>query len=159
MASDNHARPQTVNENNLLLPAPDNVELCTHRTELPWKVQVGSKWCGPLAPWWRLLEVGSSVVSPVISTWPTDIVVNTLVFIAKETLIMSLWQIRTPPLVPDIVMQSQISGQRVWNRQLRYAPEQAEVLTQERNMACILPRRADLPLWVPLKYLYYSVSL
>ena len=62
----------------------------------------------------RLLEVGGSVVLLAIDTWPTDLVVNTLVFIAKGTLIMSLWQIRAPLLLPDIVMQLQISGQRMW---------------------------------------------
>lgn len=29
-------------------------------------------------------------------------------------------------------------------------------LTKDKNMACILPRKADLPLLVPLKHLYYS---
>ena len=61
----------------------------------------------------RLLEVGGSVLPPVIGSWPMDIVVNTPVFIAKGTVIMPLWQIRTPSLVPDIVMQSQVSGQSV----------------------------------------------
>ena len=119
-------------------------------------MQVGLKWCGLLSPWGRLLEVGGLVVPLVIGTWPTDIVVNTLVFIAKGTLITFLWQIRTPPLVPDIVMQLQISGQRVWYRQPGHAPVQAEVLTQDGNMACILPWRADFPLLVPMKHLSYS---
>ena len=85
-----------------------------------------------------------------------DTVVNTPIFIAKGTPIMSLWQIRTPPLVPDIVTQPQIFGQKVWHRWLGHAPVQTEVLTQDRNMACVLPWRADLPLLVPLKHLYYS---
>ena len=148
----NQVRPHTGNENNLLLPAPENLEPDTYRVKWPWKVQVEPKWCGLLALWGRLLEVGGSVVPPVIGTWPTDLVVNTLVFIAKGTLIMSLWQIRAPPLLPDIVMQPQISGQRVWYRWLGHAPLKAEVLTQDRNTACILPWRADLPL---LKHLYY----
>ena len=109
----NQVRPQIGNENNLLLPAPENLDPSTHRIKWPWKVQVGPKWCGLLAPWGRLLEVEGSVVPPVIGTWPTDIVVNTPIFIAKGTLIMSLWQIRTPPLAPDIVMQLQTSGQKV----------------------------------------------
>lgn len=95
------------------------------------------------------------VVPSVIGTWPTDIVVNTLVFTAKGTLIMSLGQIRTSPLVPDIAMQLQISGQKLWYRQPGHAPVQAEVLTQDMNIACILPWRADLPLLVSLKHLYY----
>ena len=60
------------------------------------------------------MEVGGSVAPPVIGTWLADIVINTPVFITKGTPIMSLWQIRTPPLVPDIVMQPQTSGQKVW---------------------------------------------
>ena len=154
--TDNWVRPQVGNENNLLLPAPENLEPGTHRIKWPWKVQVGPKWCGLLAPWGRLLEVGGSVAPPVIGTWPTDIMVNTPVFITKGTPIESLWQIRTPPLVPDIVMQPQTSGQKVWYRRPGHAPVQAEVLTQDKNVACILPWRADLPLLVPLKHLYYS---
>ena len=143
MRTNSQVRPQTGNENNLLLPAPENLEPAMHRTEWPWKVQVGPKWCGLLAPWGRLLEVGGSVVPPVIGTWPADIVVNTPVFSAKGTFIMSLWQIRTAPLVPDIVMQPQILGQRLWYRWLGHAPVQAEVLTQDRNTACILLWRMD----------------
>ena len=56
--TDNWVRPQVGNENNLLLPAPENLEPGTHRIKWPWKVQVGPKWCGLLAPWGRLLEVG-----------------------------------------------------------------------------------------------------
>ena len=93
---DNWLRPQIGNKNNLLLPALENLEPGTPKTDWPWKVQVGPKWCGLLAPWGRLLEVGGSVVPLVIGTWPADIVVNTPVFITKGTLIMSLWQIRTP---------------------------------------------------------------
>ena len=100
----NQVRPQTGNENTLRLPAPENLQLGAYKIEWPWKVQVGLKWCGLLAPWGRLLEVGGLVVPLVIGTWPTDIVVNILIFIAKGTPIMSLWQIRTPPLVPDVVM-------------------------------------------------------
>ena len=129
----------------------------THRIRWPWKVQVGPKWCGLLAPWGRLLEVGGSVASLVIGTWLMDIVVNTPVFITKGTPIMSLWQIRTPPLVPDIVMQPQTSGQKVWYKQPGHAPVQSEVLTQYTNTACILPWRADLLLLVPLKHRYYSL--
>ena len=69
---------------------------------------------------------------------------------------MSLGQIRTPPLVPDIVVQLQISDQKVWYRCPGHTLVQAKVLTQDRNMACVLPWRADLPLLVPLKHLYYS---
>lgn len=77
---------------------------------------IGPKWYGLLAPWGTLLETGGSVVPPVIGIWPTDIMVNTLVFIAEGTLIMSLWQIRTSPLVPGIVMQPRTLDQRVWCR-------------------------------------------
>lgn len=113
--TDSQVKPQISNENNLLLPAPENLDPGTHKIKWPWKVQVGLKWCGLLAPWGRLLEVGGSVVPLVIGTWPTDIVVNTPIFTAKGTPIVSLWQIRTPPLVPDIVMQPQTSGQKVWS--------------------------------------------
>ena len=113
MGINNWVRPQVGDENNLLLPAHENLEPSTHRIKWPQKVQVGPKWCDLLAPWGRLLEVGGSAVHPVISTWPTNIVVNAPVFIAKGNLIMSPWQVRTLPLVPDIAMQLQISGQRV----------------------------------------------
>ena len=65
MGTSNQVRSQTDNENNLLLPAPENLEPGTHRIEWPWKVQLGPKWCGLLAPWERLLEVEGLVVSPV----------------------------------------------------------------------------------------------
>lgn len=132
-----------------------NIKPSTHRREWPWKVQVGQKWCGLLAPWERLLEMGGSVVPLVIGTMPTDIVVKALVFIAKGTLIMSLWQVRTLPLVIDIVMPSQILGQKVWYRRLGHVPAQTQVLSQGRNTACILLWRADLLFLVPLKHLYY----
>jgi len=122
MGTNNRVIPWVGNENNLLLPASENLEPGTHRIKWPWKVQVGPKWCGLLAPWGRLLEVGGSVASLVICTWLMDIVVNTPVFITKGTPIMSLWQIRTPPLVPDIVMQLQTSGQKVWYRRPGHAP-------------------------------------
>ena len=80
--TDNQVRPQIGNENNLLLPAPEYLDPGTHRIKWPWKVQVGPKWCGLLAPWGRLLEMGGSAVPLVIGTWPTDIVVNTPIFIA-----------------------------------------------------------------------------
>ena len=64
--------------------------------------------------------------------------------------------VRTPPLAPDIVVQPQISGQKVWYRWLGHAPVEAEVLTQDKNIACILPWKADRALLVPLKHLYYS---
>ena len=74
-----------------------------------------------------MLEVGGSVNPPIIGSWPAEVVVDIPVFIEKETLIMSTWQIRNPPLVPDIVIQPQISGQRVWYRRPGCAPIQAEV--------------------------------
>ena len=157
MGTDNQVRSQIGIENNLLLPAPKNLDPGTHRIKWPWKVQVGPRWCGLPAPWGRLLEVGCSAFPPVIGTWPTDTVVNTPIFIATGTPIMSLWQNKTPPLVPDIVMQPQTSGQKVWYRQPGHVPVQAKVLTQDRNTACILPCRADLPLLVPLKHLNYSL--
>lgn len=84
-------------------------------------MQTGLKWCGLSAPWGRLSEVGRLVVPPITGTWPTDTLVNTPVFTAKGILIISLWQIWTPPLVPDKVMQSKISGQSMWHRQLERA--------------------------------------
>ena len=56
MGTDNRVRPQVGNENSLLLPAPENLEPGTRRIKWPWKVQVGPKSCGLLAPWgdyWR----------------------------------------------------------------------------------------------------------
>ncbi|XP_048789277.1 uncharacterized protein LOC125687936 [Lagopus muta] len=85
---DNQGRPQIGNENNLLLSAPENLDPDTHRIKCPWMVQVGPKWCGVLAPWGRLLEVGGSVVPLVIGTWPMDIAVNTPIFIIP---VMSIW--------------------------------------------------------------------
>ena len=90
MGTNNRVIPWVGNENNLLLPASENLEPGTHRIKWPWKVQVGPKWCGLLAPWGRLLEVGGSVVPLVIGTWPRDIVVSTPVFITKGTPIVSL---------------------------------------------------------------------
>ena len=77
------------------------------------------------------MEVGDSTVPLIIGTWPTDIVISTLVFIVKGTLIMSLWQIRTPPLQMHNYIRHQMSGQKVQYRQLGHAPVQAEVLTQD----------------------------
>ena len=68
MGTDHQVRPQIGKENNLLLPAPENLDPGTHRMKWPWKVQVGSRWCGLLAPWGRWLEMGGSVVPPVIGT-------------------------------------------------------------------------------------------
>ena len=48
--TDNQVRPQIGNENNLLLPAPENLEPGTYRIKWHWTVQVGPKWCGLLAP-------------------------------------------------------------------------------------------------------------
>ena len=90
VGTDNQVRPQIGNENNLLLPAPENLEPGTHRIERLWRVQVGLKWCVLLALCGRLLEVRDLIVPLVIGTWPSDIVVNTLVFIAKGTLITFL---------------------------------------------------------------------
>ena len=55
--TDNQVRPQIGNDNYLLLPAPENLDPGTHRIKWPWRVQVGPRWCGLLAPWGRLLEV------------------------------------------------------------------------------------------------------
>lgn len=64
---------------------------------------------------------------------------------------MSLWQMRTPPPMTDVVEQLQKSGQRVRYRRLGHAPEQTVVMTQDGNKACISPWRVDLLLLVPLK--------
>jgi len=53
MGTDNQVGPQIGNENNLLLPAPENLDLGIHRIKWPWKVQVEPKWCGLLEPWGR----------------------------------------------------------------------------------------------------------
>ena len=66
MGTSNQVRSQTDNENNLLLPAPENLEPGTHRIEWPWKVEVGPNWCGLLAPGGRVLEVGGFVFHLVI---------------------------------------------------------------------------------------------
>ena len=88
--TDNRGRPQIgLSENHLLPPAPENLEPGTHGIKWPWKVQVGPTWRGLLAPWRRLLEVGGSVVAPLSGAWPTEIVVNTPVFSAKGTRILT----------------------------------------------------------------------
>lgn len=69
-------RPQVGSENNFLLPAPENLELGACRIEWPWQVQVGPQWCGLLASWGFLLEVGGSVVTLVKGTRPADVVIN-----------------------------------------------------------------------------------
>jgi len=98
------------------------------RTEVVW----------PTCTLGEIIGGWGSVVPLVISTGPADILVNIPVFITKETLIMSLLQIQTTTLVPNTGMQPQISGQRVRYRWLGHALVQAEVLTQDRNMVCIL---------------------
>lgn len=156
MDTDIQVRSQIGNENKLLLPAHENLEPGTHKIEWSQKMQVGPKWCGLLSPQERLLEAGESVVLPVIGTWPADIMINTQVFITKDTSIMSVWQIWTLPLVPDIGMQSQISSQKICYRWLGHSAVQAKVWTQDRNMAYILPCKVIFPLLAPLKHLYYS---
>lgn len=61
---------------NLLLSALEDLESRKHKVKWPWKVQVELKWCGLLAPWGRLLEVGGSVNPPVVSTWPAEIIAD-----------------------------------------------------------------------------------
>ena len=102
------------------------------RTKVVWPTCT----LGEIIGGWRIYSLPSN-------RYMADILVNTPVFVAKGTFIMSLWQIRTAPLVPDIVMQPQILGQRLWYRWLGHAPVQAEVLTQDRNMAFILLWRMD----------------
>ena len=41
--TNNQIRPQIGGENDLQLPAPENLEPGTHRIKWPWKVQVGPK--------------------------------------------------------------------------------------------------------------------
>lgn len=98
----------------ILLPAPEDLEPGTHRIKWPWEVQVGPKWYSLVAPCERLLETGATVIPQLIGKWLSEIIVQTPVFVAKGTLIISLWQTGPPPLVPDIVMQPSTSGQRVW---------------------------------------------
>lgn len=54
---------ETTSWNDLMLPAPENLEPGTRKGRWPWEVQVGPKWCGLLAPWGRLLE-GGGVLTP-----------------------------------------------------------------------------------------------
>ena len=91
LGTDNQVRPQTGNENNLLLSAPENLEPGSQKIEWPWKVHVGPKWHGLLSPWGRLLEAGGggSIPRPMRGTWPADTVVNTPVFVVKGTLIIA----------------------------------------------------------------------
>ena len=88
-----------------------------------------------------------------------DSVISASVFIAKATLIMSLWQIKAPCtgsqhsyIFSDIRPKGMVTV-------TGHAPVQAEVLIQDRNMACILLLMADLLLLVPLRDLYYSLSV
>lgn len=58
---------------------------------------------------------------------------------------------QNPSLIPDIIIQLSILGQRMWYKRHGRFPVQAETL--DRNTAGILPWRADLPLLVQIKYL------
>ena len=137
---------------NILLPAPENLDTGTHRIRCPWKVQVGPKWFGLHAPWGILLEMAGLVVSPVIGTWPIDIVVSTPILIAKRSPIMFLWQIRTPPLVLDIVMQPQTSGQKVWYRQLGHAQCKLKCWHRIEIQPVSCPGGQTFPSWYPWNF-------
>lgn len=73
----------------------------------------GIKVVWPACTMGRLSEAGGVVTPQVIGTWLTEIIIKIPIFIVEGTLIISLWQIRTVPLVPDKVIQQPVSGQRV----------------------------------------------
>lgn len=81
---------------SVLILAPENLEPRIHMVRWPWEVQVGPKLCRLLTPWGRLLEGGGMVTAQAICTWPSEIIKHTPIFMANETLILSLWQIRNP---------------------------------------------------------------
>lgn len=56
--------------NNLLLPAPEDLEPGIHTVKWPWEVQVGLKWCRLLALWRKLLQEGELVTA---SNWYVDL--------------------------------------------------------------------------------------
>lgn len=71
----------------------------------------------------------------------------------STTLYLICSRLEHPFFVPDIITQLSTLGERVWYNRLGCAPIQAEILTQ--NMT-ILPWRADLPPFMPIKHLFYS---
>ena len=58
MSTNSWLSPQIGDENNLLLPAPENLEPDTYRVKWPWEVQVGPKWRGLLALWGEIVGGG-----------------------------------------------------------------------------------------------------
>lgn len=74
------------------------------------EVQIGLKQCSLLAPWGRLLEEGRLVNLQVMTTWIPEIIIQTLIFIVKETLAVALAG-QNPLLVPG---GPSVAGQRVW---------------------------------------------
>jgi len=97
---------------------------------------------------------GKSITLQVIGTRITEITIQTLTFIVKGTLIVLLWQVRTPP--SSAYYHLSVSGQKVWYKQPEHALYQAEIMTKHHNCTCILPWRADLPVLVLVKHLFYS---
>lgn len=76
------------NENNFLLPDPENLEPDSHKIECTFEGARSTKMVWPTC---TLGEItGSWQIGSLPSRWPADIVVNTLVFIVKGTLIMLL---------------------------------------------------------------------
>jgi len=61
---------QTGMLNNLLLPAPEDLEPGIHTVKWPWEVQVGLKWCRLLALWRKLPQEGELVTA---SNWYVDL--------------------------------------------------------------------------------------
>ena len=101
-------------------------------------MQAGPKWCDRLARWGRLLEAGGSVNPSVIGAWAAEVVVDTPVFFAKGTLIVSMWQIRTPP--SGTWYSDSVTGIRPKGMvsKTRMCPDTGGGVDSDRNTACIL---------------------
>lgn len=107
-------------------------------------MQVQPKPCSLLALWGRLLE--GRGIDTSTSNWYVDP--------REETAIVLLWQVQTPSLVPDIVIQFSISGQREWFKWAalfgqNYWPRAVLLLV-------FLSWRVDFPVLVLVKHLFYS---
>lgn len=115
--------------NNILLL---HLEPGNHKVKWPWEMQVQPKPCSLLALWGRLLEVRG--IDTSTSNWYMDP--------SEETAIVLLWQVQTPSLVPDIVIQFSIGPKGVVQMG---CPIWAELLTQGSTTACILILEGGLP--------------
>lgn len=88
--NDVHLKHQVGTLNNLLLLAPENLVLRTHKLKWPWNMQIQPKQCSLLAPWGRLLEEGRLVNLQVIGTRIPEIIIQTLAFIVKGALTVAV---------------------------------------------------------------------